>query len=162
MKSLGCVSKCCVSAVPLPRQADSQAGSWAITCLPVPKGRKASTPTAGRRPPCWEAPWPRESMQIPAGIHTFGSSSSESRGQRVALPDRVIITVPVPATWTDHRAGRIIPTAERHKAVSHPLLFCPWLCPMFKANTNHNFIYTAWRREQQSWIHLASFQNNKS
>lgn len=61
--------------------------SCAITCLSVPKGRKGSTPTAERQPPCREAPWPRESIQIPAETHTFGSSSSESRGQRVALPN---------------------------------------------------------------------------
>lgn len=114
----------------------ASAHSHAVTCLPVSKRRKASPPTTGRRSPCWEALRPRESIQIPAGTHTFGSFSSESRGQRVALPDRVI-TVPVPVTWTNCRVGGIIPIAERHKTVSHHLIFCPWLCPRLKANSHH-------------------------
>lgn len=53
------------------------------------------------------------------------------KGTAVALADRVI-TVPAPATGTNHRAGGIIPTAGRQKAVGHHLLFRAWLCPRLK------------------------------
>lgn len=38
------------------------------------------------------------------------------------------------------QSRRITLTAERHKAVSHHLLFRPWLYPKLKTNTNHHFI----------------------
>lgn len=53
------------------------------------------------------------------------------KGTAVALADRVI-TVPAPATGTNHGAGGIIPTAGRQKAVGHHLLFRAWLCPRLK------------------------------
>lgn len=63
------------------------------------------------------------------GMHPNPSSNSHFwqllltvKRTAVALPDKAI-TVPAPATGTNHGVGGIIPTAGSHKAIGHHLLF---------------------------------------
>lgn len=120
-KYLGRVPKCCAPEVPLPGQA-AAASQRSLPCSnlsPSLQKEESLYISFCKVLTLLRGPMSQRSTQIPAGTHTFGSFSSESGGQSGLLSWPEGVTLPVPATWTKHRAEGISTTAERHRPLHH-------------------------------------------